>query len=513
MADLAVTTVAPFKVVDLVSGFEVPSQAVTVGGLPRVRILATNVPSVGYRVYEVRPGAGASYSDAAIVTGGTLDNGIYRITLGSRGQITSFVDHKDADRQLVGGSGAIHDFLSGSGAVTVEAQGPVSTTLKVVASGLPDHETRVTLHRGLDRVDVDGRVTENFGDLETYESTFALPGMTMRHEEVGMIATVARLSQGGDYAEANTRTDYLTFNHFVDLSQAARGVTISSPDCGFFRAGNSTITSLDGSTPKITAVVGMQVDGPGLGIANQGGDSFFLDRFGFRTHTAYDPAAAMRFALEHQSPLVATRVSGTGSAPLQPTTWSLLGIDNPDVILWALKPAEEGIGNGVIARVWNLSESPRTMNLSWLGPPTAVVRRVTHIETDLSSATFGAGVLTAALTRQQLQSFRLQIATPTAVTPAVPAVDFALSAYPNPTTGAAGATLRFRLSSASLTRVSVFDVRGREIARPHDGLLSAGEHTVRWDARGRAGERIPAGVYLVRVDAGSRSDTKRLVIW
>ena len=31
----------------------------------------------------------------------------------------------------------------------------------------------------------------------------------------------------------------------------------------------------------------------------------FVNRYAFRTHAAYDPVAAMRFALEHQNPLVA----------------------------------------------------------------------------------------------------------------------------------------------------------------------------------------------------------------
>ena len=143
------------------------------------------------------------------------------------------------------------------------------------------------------------------------------------------------------------------------------------------------------------------------GITFQGGDSHFLNRYALRTHGAWDPAAAMRMALEHQNPLVAARLGGDASGPLPATTWSLLTLPSPDVLLWALKPAEEGIGQGVIARVWNVADGPRTMSLAL--PPTGIAdaRRASHIETDLGPATLVSGTLQASLARQQIATFRL----------------------------------------------------------------------------------------------------------
>src|SRR5262249_43405208 len=155
------------------------------GPAARLRILASSVPSVGYRVYEVRAGAGQAFPPSATVSSGTVDNGVYGVTLGARGQITSLIDHKDGARQLVAAGGALHDAGSGNGAVQTENSGPVSTTLRVVAGGSPTHETRVTLYAGVDRVDVEGQVTQNFGSTVTYASSFNLAGSTMRHEEVG----------------------------------------------------------------------------------------------------------------------------------------------------------------------------------------------------------------------------------------------------------------------------------------------------------------------------------------
>ncbi len=406
--DLPTSTAAPLHVIDVATGSEVPSQPMTVNGTAVVRILASGVPSVGYKVYQVVAGAGATFPAAATVTGATADNGVLAVTLGTRGNLTSIVDHSDGNRELVdAANGGVHDLGSGAGTVSVESSGPVSVTLRVVAGGTPSHETRVTLYAGTNRVDVEGLVTQNFSNNVAYSSRFNLSGATMRHEEVGMIAKVARAAQGGDYADQNARTDWLSFGHFVDLSTSTRGVTVSNWDSPFFQAGNSTTTTLDTSTPGFKACVGMQVDGTSLGIANQGGDSRFMDRFSLRTHGAYDATAAMRFALEHQDPMIATRVTGGGGSVLPATTWSLLSLPSPGMLLWALKPAEEGSSQGVIARVWNVADAGGTMALSLPATGLASAQRTTHLETDLGAATVNAGVLQASLAKQQLATFRL----------------------------------------------------------------------------------------------------------
>jgi len=423
-ADLPSTLAAPLHVVDVVTGADVPSQVVGSGATRRVRILASAVPAVGYRVYEVRSGAGQTFTAAATVNGATADNGVYAVTLGASGAITSVLDRKDANRELVESGGSLNALGSGAGSVVAEDVGPVSVTLRVVAGGSPAHETRVTLYRGLDRVDVEGTVTANFSSNVAYDYRFNLAGATLRHEEVGMIAKVARAAQGGDYADQNTRTDWLSFGHFADFSSAGRGVTLSNWDSPFFQAGNSTVTTLDGATPRLRACVGMQVDGATYGIASQGGDSRFTNRFALRTHGAYDPAAAMRFSLEHQNPLVAARVTGTSASPLPAATWQLLDLPSNDVLLWALKPAEEGIGQGLIARVWNVAEGSRSFTLGLPGAPISSARRVTHLETDLGAAALSGGALSGSLARQQMATYRLFPSGATAdVTPPARVID------------------------------------------------------------------------------------------
>lgn len=510
-ADLASDVPAPRHAVDVSTGLEIPSQEVVVDGAARLRVLVSAVPSVGYRVVAVRPGAPAPLADAAAVTGATVDDGRYAVTLRGDGAIASLVDHADGDRELAA-TGALHALgAGGAGTVEVESAGPVSVTLRVVAGGDPTHETRVTLVRGVDRVAIEGLVTQNFGGRERWRYAFALPGAVIRHEEVGMIARVGRLAGGGDYADENTRTDALTLNHFVDLSQPARGVTVSSWDSQFFRSGNSTIDVLDAATPTVDLIVGMQTDGEGSGLLDQGGDTRFRNRYAVRAHGPWDAAEAMRFALEHQNPLTAVPATGGALASLPEDAWSFLAIDDPHVLLWALKPAEEGIAHGVIARAWNLSDAARLATLQRPLVPIVWARRTTHVETDLGTAPVLAGALRDSLPAWGMRTWRLAFDHETLHT-APPAPILALSLGPNPLARGGTATVRYALGAAAAVRISVHDVHGRELARIAEGPRAAGPQVATWDGRDRRGRTAPAGVYLVRLRVGDAIEARRLVL-
>jgi hypothetical protein len=86
----------------------------------------------------------------------------------------------------------------------------------------------------------------------------------------------------------------------------------------------------------------------------------------------------------------------------------------------------------------------------------------------------------------------------------VPASATAIEAAPNPFV--ARTTIRYRLAQAGPVRLSVHDLTGRLVARLVDGEQSAGPHEVHFD-----GSRLPAGVYLCRLEAGE-VDLKQMVV-
>ncbi len=74
---------------------------------------------------------------------------------------------------------------------------------------------------------------------------------------------------------------------------------------------------------------------------------------------------------------------------------------------------------------------------------------------------------------------------------------------PNPFSSSS--EIAFGLPEDAPVRLAVYDLLGREVARPVEGLTSAGWHRVRLD-----GARLAAGVYLVRMEAGGRVLTTRI---
>ena len=57
----------------------------------------------------------------------------------------------------------------------------------------------------------------------------------------------------------------------------------------------------------------------------------------------------------------------------------------------------------------------------------------------------------------------------------------------------------------------IHDVTGREVRRLVDGERDAGETRVTWDGRDGTGRLVPAGVFLVRLDAGDRVERTTVV--
>jgi hypothetical protein len=77
--------------------------------------------------------------------------------------------------------------------------------------------------------------------------------------------------------------------------------------------------------------------------------------------------------------------------------------------------------------------------------------------------------------------------------------------FPNPSNPAT--TIQFSISERALVSLRVFDVLGREVKTLVNEVLSAGTHERTWDA-----QSCSNGVYFYRVQAGSYSNTKKLVL-
>jgi hypothetical protein len=86
-------------------------------------------------------------------------------------------------------------------------------------------------------------------------------------------------------------------------------------------------------------------------------------------------------------------------------------VSHPDVLLWALKPAEEGIAQGLVVRPWNLAASARSATPA-MGSAITSARSTTHLETNLVAQSLFAGALPMSFAPRQLRTFRITAEVP-----------------------------------------------------------------------------------------------------
>ncbi len=82
--------------------------------------------------------------------------------------------------------------------------------------------------------------------------------------------------------------------------------------------------------------------------------------------------------------------------------------------------------------------------------------------------------------------------------------------YPNPFNPET--VIPFDLPSAGLTRSSVYNLVGQEIAVLMDDHRVAGRHTVRWNGRNDLGRTASSGIYFVRMVAGTKRAIRKVVL-
>ncbi len=77
--------------------------------------------------------------------------------------------------------------------------------------------------------------------------------------------------------------------------------------------------------------------------------------------------------------------------------------------------------------------------------------------------------------------------------------------YPNPFNPSTN--IDFTITQASHVKLSVFDILGRKVATLINNKMTAGIHSIRFDA-----SRLSSGVYFYRLDTGGQSITKKLTL-
>ncbi len=85
-------------------------------------------------------------------------------------------------------------------------------------------------------------------------------------------------------------------------------------------------------------------------------------------------------------------------------------------------------------------------------------------------------------------------------------VEFGLrSVYPNPFNSIT--TIEFGIEKVSQANLTIHDISGRSLYNLYNAVSTVGYHRISWDA-----SEVPSGMYLLRMEAGERSQTKKVIL-
>lgn len=413
-SDYAYSGSESISVVDKITAEEVPHQLIIQKGRKFLRIWATNIPSMGYKVFEIIKSKNTSKPElAASVNDGVIENKFHKIKFTAQGVITSLID-KTNNRECIKPLNKLYANDLGSGdnvsplndsPIRVENAGPVSVTLVAESYKPVKHISKITLFKNSDRIEIENYIHQNLNEKPTtYTFSFNLTNPNIWHEEAGALLNAKPVSQGGHYADSICRLDWIAINHFADMSGSGQGMLLSNRDAYFMKPGNSTITKLDYTTPQINVLAAGQID-KWLGIENQDGDSYFENFFALKLHAdKYDATRSMKFALEHQNPMVAGNVSGKLGGYNH--EYSILKVADPNVVVWTVKPQEEGIKNGIIVRCWNLSNTNLNTTITF-NKNIKSAWETTHIEVDKMELKTVDNTVPVTFNHNQIKTFRI----------------------------------------------------------------------------------------------------------
>ncbi len=400
-------------------GKEVPAQ-ISHGKV----IFLAKMPSVGYAVYDVRPGAGTSQPESQLkVSEHSLENDYYRIQINDEGDVASIFDKK-ANKEMLAAparlaisydnpqqwpawnmdweqeQAAPKAFVAGPAKIRVVENGPARAAVEVSRETAGSRFVQtIRLSAG----DAGKRVEfGNVIDWNTRESnlkaTFPLTASNEMATYNWDIGTIQRPT-------AEPKKFEVPSHQWIDLTDMTGkfGATILT-DCknGSDKPNDHTIRLTLIRTP------GVRGGYPDQATQDLGHHEFV---YGFAGHSGgWSDAQTDWQAQRLNAPLMAFETA-KHEGPLG-RSFSLLKVSNPRIRVLAVKKAEQS--DEVIVRLVELDGKPQAdVRLSFAAPVTAA-REVNGQEQPVGPATVTAGALVASFGAYQPRTFALRLGAPAA---------------------------------------------------------------------------------------------------
>jgi hypothetical protein len=375
-----------FRIEERGTGAEIPFQRFDASS--EILFRASAVPAVGYRVYDLVPGAPTAVPTGTLAaTATTLENDFYRLEVSTTdGSVTSLLD-KTTGKQLVDptstyrfnrlASNVNSDITAGnppvveavaSASVSVEHDGPMVASLRVSRTGTPHVETTYRLHRNENRVEIENVLDRSLMPYVPYGAssrayTVTLP-FNVRNFEIRTESTTRFVDPAADRLDpSNLVFDWHNVEHSLAFWDSNQGILYALDSVDVHNFEHGSLWPSTGYTNGRGTVISMMLargdeyqfaDGSiGPYEIEPGTSTVFRYTHHFRaTPPFFDPVAASRFGFEALEPLGAALVRRRpGNLPANAA--SFFSVDAPGVLLYTVKGADDG--DGIVLRMTELA--------------------------------------------------------------------------------------------------------------------------------------------------------------
>ena len=384
------------ELVDLATNRAVPYEVLSTGpAYRRVRFLAQDVPSVGYKAYALKETKAASPTAQATAEG-AMENQYYRVVLDpASGAVKSIFD-KELDKELVNASSpyrfdqylyvtgadqtpnrliqyssvspvpelSIHN-ASGGRLLSVTNQ-PFGVVARLESSGVntPRIETEVILFNGQKKIEFINHVHKT--EVYTKEGVYFAFPFAMEHPQFRYEIQNGFVDPSRDQLPGAGK-EWFSVQHWVAAEQGNVAAALVPVDASLVALGDivrGTWPVEFGQRPGTIFSYVMNNYWDTNYAAGQGGD--FTFRYVLTSGNNLPPAYLSRLGREEMSPLEADQITSQDKAinsprPLDSAQGSFLRVDQSNVALETWKTAEDG--DGTILRFVEVAGKESTVDV------------------------------------------------------------------------------------------------------------------------------------------------------
>ena len=386
------------ELMDLANNGTVPYEVLSTGpDYRRVRFLAQDVPSVGYKAYALKQTKAEPPTPQATAEE-TLENQYYRVVLDPAGGAVRSILDKELNKELVNASSpyrfdqylyvtgadqtpnrlveyssgwpvpelSIHN--AGAGRLLSVTNQPFGVVARLESSGVntPRIETEVILFNGQKKIEFINHVHKT--EVYTKEGVYFAFPFAMEHPQFRYEIQNGFVDPSRDQLPGAGK-EWFSVQHWVTAEQGGVTAALVPVDASLLTLGDiarGTWPEKFGQRPGTIFSYVMNNYYFTNYAAGQGGD--FTFRYVLTSGTNLEPAYLSRLGREEMSPLEADQITSQDKAinsprPLDSAQGSFLRINQPDVVLVTWKMAEDG--DGTILRFLETAGQSSTVSIDF----------------------------------------------------------------------------------------------------------------------------------------------------